>query len=113
MSARGPCGVKKSEKIAKNRSRRSPGARPHPWRPALSGRPDWEVTLDMVRLVNRFRGKRVYTTIEAAEICRLPHQTIIRCIDNGKLRGFRQELTGLRCVSRRELRRFIKICGTR
>ena len=35
------------------------------------------------------RRKSVYTTGEAAEICRLSQQTIIRCFDNGQLKGFR------------------------
>jgi excisionase family DNA binding protein len=33
--------------------------------------------------------KAVYTTGEAAEICNLSQQTIIRCFDNGQLDGFR------------------------
>ena len=33
--------------------------------------------------------KSVYTTGEAAKICKLSQQTIIRCFDNGKLKGFR------------------------
>ncbi len=69
----------------------------------------------MARHVRQLKeiGKRVLTTAEAAEICRLPHQTIVRCFDNGKLRGFRQGRTGLRCVSRKELQRFMKLCGYR
>ena len=35
------------------------------------------------------RRKAVYTTGEAAEVCRLSQQTIIRCFDNGQLDGFR------------------------
>lgn len=35
------------------------------------------------------RRKSVYTTGEAAEICRLSQQTIIRCFDHGQLTGFR------------------------
>lgn len=35
------------------------------------------------------KKKAVYTTGEAAEICNLSQQTIIRCFDNGQLDGFR------------------------
>ena len=33
--------------------------------------------------------KTVFTTGEAAEICKVSQQTIIRCFDNGQLKGFR------------------------
>ena len=33
--------------------------------------------------------KAVYTTGEAADLCNLSQQTIIRCFDNGQLNGFR------------------------
>src|ERR1041385_6935982 len=33
--------------------------------------------------------KTVFTTGEAAEICKVSQQTIIRCFDSGRLRGFR------------------------
>jgi excisionase family DNA binding protein len=35
------------------------------------------------------KKKAVYTTGEAAEVCNLSQQTIIRCFDNGQLDGFR------------------------
>ncbi|MBN1554999.1 MAG: response regulator [Phycisphaerae bacterium] len=35
------------------------------------------------------KGKAVYTTGEAAEVCNLSQQTIIRCFDSGQLKGFR------------------------
>ena len=33
--------------------------------------------------------KTVYTTGEAAKICKVSQQTIIRCFDSGQLKGFR------------------------
>ena len=33
--------------------------------------------------------KTVFTTGEAAKICKVSQQTIIRCFDNGQLKGFR------------------------
>lgn len=35
------------------------------------------------------RMKSVFTTGEAAKICKVSQQTIIRCFDNGQLKGFR------------------------
>jgi len=35
------------------------------------------------------RMKTVFTTGEAAKICKVSQQTIIRCFDNGQLKGFR------------------------
>ena len=32
--------------------------------------------------------KTVFTTGEAAKICKVSQQTIIRCFDNGSLKGF-------------------------
>ena len=36
-----------------------------------------------------WREKQVFTTGEAAEICKVSQQTIIRCFDSGRLQGFR------------------------
>ena len=33
--------------------------------------------------------KELYTTGEAADVCSLSQQTIIRCFDSGRLRGFK------------------------
>jgi excisionase family DNA binding protein len=33
--------------------------------------------------------KRVYTTGEVAQLCNVSQQTVIRCFDSGKLKGFR------------------------
>lgn len=56
--------------------------------------------------------KRIFTTLEAAEICRISHDTIIRCFDSGKLRGFWDRRAG-RCVDRKDLERFMRLCGYR
>src|SRR5262249_42027022 len=37
----------------------------------------------------RDRMKTVFTTGEAAKICKVSQQTIIRCFDNGQLKGCR------------------------
>ena len=34
-------------------------------------------------------SKQVFTTGEAAELCKVSQQTIIRCFDRGRLTGFR------------------------
>lgn len=39
--------------------------------------------------MKNMKSKAVYTTGEAAGICNLSQQTIIRCFDHGQLKGFR------------------------
>ncbi len=53
-------------------------------------------------------GKQVFTTGEAAEICRVSQQTIIRCFDSGRLNGFRVPGSRFRRIPRAELIRFMK-----
>jgi len=53
-------------------------------------------------------GKKVFTTGEAAEICRVSQQTIIRCFDRGKLQGFRVPGSRFRRIPRAELLRFMR-----
>ena len=36
-----------------------------------------------------YTEKQVFTTGEVAEVCKVSQQTIIRCFDSGKLKGFR------------------------
>ena len=49
--------------------------------------------------------KTVFTTGEAAKICKVSQQTIIRCFDNGQLKGFRvpgsrfRRIPARRCTS--------------
>ena len=52
--------------------------------------------------------KAVFTTGEAAEICKLSQQTIIRCFDNGQLKGFRVPGSKFRRIPRADLLQFIK-----
>lgn len=52
--------------------------------------------------------KQVFTTGEAAEICKVSQQTIIRCFDNGRLQGFRVPGSRFRRIPRSELLRFMK-----
>jgi excisionase family DNA binding protein len=53
-------------------------------------------------------GKQVFTTGEAAEICKVSQQTIIRCFDSGRLQGFRVPGSKFRRIPRAELLRFMK-----
>lgn len=55
-----------------------------------------------------FATKRVFTTGEAATICKVSQQTIIRCFDNGRLAGFRVPGSKFRRIPREELVRFMK-----
>lgn len=52
-------------------------------------------------------GKKVFTTGEAAEVCKVSQQTIIRCFDAGRLNGFRVPGSRFRRIPREELIRFM------
>src|SRR5437763_10137953 len=52
--------------------------------------------------------KTVYTTGEAAKICKVSQQTIIRCFDSGQLKGFRVPGSRFRRIPREALYRFMK-----
>ena len=55
--------------------------------------------------------KRIFTTGEAAEICKVSQQTIIRCFDSGRLRGFRVPGSRFRRIPRDALIAFMKENG--
>jgi excisionase family DNA binding protein len=57
------------------------------------------------------RMKSVFTTGEAAKICKVSQQTIIRCFDNGQLKGFRVPGSKFRRIPREALYRFMKDNG--
>ncbi len=52
--------------------------------------------------------KRIFTTGEAAQVCNVSQQTIIRCFDSGRLTGFRVPGSKFRRIPREELIRFMK-----
>jgi excisionase family DNA binding protein len=52
--------------------------------------------------------KRIFTTGEAAELCKVSQQTIIRCFDNGRLNGFKVPGSKFRRIPREELIRFMR-----
>lgn len=52
--------------------------------------------------------KDLLTTGEAAEICKISQQTIIRCFDAGRLQGFRIPGSKFRRIPRHSLIRFMK-----
>lgn len=52
--------------------------------------------------------KQVFTTGEAAEVCNVSQQTIIRCFDSGRLNGFRVPGSRFRRIPRAELVRFMR-----
>lgn len=55
--------------------------------------------------------KTVFTTGEAAKICKVSQQTIIRCFDQGQLKGFRVPGSKFRRIPREVLYRFMKDNG--
>ena len=52
--------------------------------------------------------KTVFTTGEAAEVCKVSQQTIIRCFDSGRLKGFRVPGSRFRRIPRDALLAFMK-----
>ncbi len=52
--------------------------------------------------------KDLFTTGEAAEVCRVSQQTIIRCFDAGRLEGFRVPGSRFRRIPRQSLVKFMK-----
>ena len=55
--------------------------------------------------------KTVFTTGEAAKICKVSQQTIIRCFDNGTLKGFRVPGSRFRRIPRDQLFAFMRDNG--
>lgn len=52
--------------------------------------------------------KELFTTGEAADICKVSQQTIIRCFDSGRLEGFRVPGSRFRRIPRESLIKFMK-----
>ncbi len=52
--------------------------------------------------------KSVYSTGEVAEICKISQQTVIRCFDSGRLKGFRVPGSKFRRIPRESLIQFMK-----
>ncbi len=57
------------------------------------------------------KGKSVFTTGEAAKICKVSQQTIIRCFDSGQLKGFRVPGSRFRRIPRELLYSFMRENG--
>jgi excisionase family DNA binding protein len=55
--------------------------------------------------------KTVFTTGEAAKICKVSQQTIIRCFDSGALKGFRVPGSRFRRIPREQLYMFMRDNG--
>lgn len=53
--------------------------------------------------------KDLFTTGEAAEVCKVSQQTIIRCFDSGRLEGFRIPGSKFRRIPRESLVKFMKL----
>ena len=72
--------------------------------------------VDLLATAGPFKGwmpnmKTVFTTGEAAKICKVSQQTIIRCFDSGQLKGFRVPGSRFRRIPRDILFRFMKDNG--
>jgi len=62
-------------------------------------------------LTKAMSAKTVFTTGEAAKICKVSQQTIIRCFDNGSLKGFRVPGSKFRRIPRDQLFAFMRDNG--
>src|SRR5215475_13877697 len=63
--------------------------------------------MDKEPSTNGMQPKMIYTTGEAAEICKVSQQTIIRCFDAGRLGGFRVPGSKFRRIPRDALIKFM------
>lgn len=54
------------------------------------------------------RTRQVFTTGEVAQVCKVSQQTVIRCFDSGKLKGFRVPGSRFRRIPREALVSFMK-----
>jgi len=61
-----------------------------------------------IRTQDAPRTKAVYTTGEVARLCNISQQTVIRCFDSGRLRGFRVPGSRFRRIPRESLVRFMR-----
>ena len=57
---------------------------------------------------DQLETKQVFSTGEAAEICKISQQTIIRCFDSGRLQGFRVPGSRFRRIPRESLVKFMR-----
>ncbi|MFQ5429346.1 MAG: response regulator [Phycisphaerae bacterium] len=73
-------------------------------------KPEEAAVADALDATNRsgWRHKTVFTTGEVAEICRISQQTVIRCFDSGKLKGFRVPGSKFRRIPRDSLIAFMR-----
>ncbi|MGD9688573.1 MAG: response regulator [Phycisphaerales bacterium] len=58
-------------------------------------------------MIRKWADKKIFTTGEAAEVCKVSQQTIIRCFDSGRLGGFRVPGSKFRRIPRAELIKFM------
>jgi len=64
--------------------------------------------MDLVKIRGMDKMKELFTTGEAAEICQVSQQTIIRCFDSGKVEGFKVPGSKFRRIPRHNLIKFMK-----
>jgi CheY-like chemotaxis protein len=68
--------------------------------------PEWDTSSEQHRSVAA--TKKLFTTAEAATICRVSQQSIIRCFDAGQMKGFRIPGSKFRRIPFESLIRFMK-----
>lgn len=63
---------------------------------------------ELVKGIGVGKMKDLFTTGEAAKVCKVSQQTIIRCFDSGRLEGFRVPGSRFRRIPRQSLVKFMK-----
>lgn len=74
----------------------------------LSGTPKVNDAARKAGRVADNRSRQVFTTGEVAQICKVSQQTVIRCFDSGRLKGFRVPGSRFRRIPRESLIAFMK-----
>lgn len=64
--------------------------------------------MELVKKRGIDKMKDLFTTGEAAEVCNVSQQTIIRCFDSGRVEGFRVPGSKFRRIPRQSLIKFMK-----
>ena len=88
-----------------NASKDTPASKPRPSDPPARGK---KTKAPRSAPDAALYAKQVFTTGEAADLCKVSQQTIIRCFDAGRLNGFRVPGSRFRRIPREELIRFMR-----
>lgn len=78
---------------------------------SVNGNGEQAVAEALAAAKSSFPMKMIFTTGEVAEVCNISQQTVIRCFDNGRLKGYRVPGSRFRRIPREALIAFMKTNG--